>query len=376
MKYLTEFRNGEVARLMAREIHQVATRPWKIMEICGGQTHSIIRNGIDQMLPTGIEMIHGPGCPVCVTPLALIDKALAIAAQPGVIFCSFGDMLRVPGTDADLFQIKGRGGDVRVVYSPLDAVELAVKNPDKQVVFFGVGFETTAPANAMSVHLAKRRGLRNFSLLVSHVLVPPAIEAIMNSPENHVQAFLAAGHVCSVMGYWEYPPLADKFEIPIVVTGFEPLDLLDGIRRAVIQLEKGKHHVENAYERIVTYAGNLQAQQLLGEVFELTDRAWRGIGVIPNSGWRLNDTYRAFDAEERFQISGIHTEESPLCKAGDVLRGAIKPAECPAFGKECTPRHPLGATMVSSEGACAAYFNYGRFISAEQLAGAGAVNGR
>jgi hydrogenase expression/formation protein HypD len=374
MKYLTEFRNGEVAQRMAREIHQVATRPWKIMEICGGQTHSIIRNGIDQMLPTGIEMIHGPGCPVCVTPLALIDKALAIAAQPGVIFCSFGDMLRVPGTDADLFQIKGRGGDVRVVYSPLDAVELAVKNPEKQVVFFGVGFETTAPANAMSVHLAKRRGLKNFSLLVSHVLVPPAIEAIMSSPENKVQAFLAAGHVCSVMGYWEYPSLADEFEIPIVVTGFEPLDLLDGIRRAVIQLEKGEHHVENAYERIVTYAGNLEAQRLLGEVFEGTDRAWRGIGVIPKSGWRLNDKFREFDAEERFQISGIHTEESPLCRAGDVLRGAIKPAECPAFGKECTPRHPLGATMVSSEGACAAYFNYGRFLSAEELASAGAVN--
>ena len=374
MKYLNEFRDGEVAKRMAREIWQVATRPWKIMEICGGQTHSIIRNGIDQMLPPGIEMIHGPGCPVCVTQLALIDKALAIAAQPGVIFCSFGDMLRVPGTAADLFQIKGRGGDVRVVYSPLDAVELAVKNPDKQVVFFGVGFETTAPANAMSVHLAKRRGLKNFSLLVSHVLVPPAIEAIMSSPENQVQAFLAAGHVCSVMGYWEYPPLADQFEIPIVVTGFEPLDLLDGIRRAVIQLERGDHHVENAYDRIVTYAGNLEAQRLLAEVFEPTDRAWRGIGVIANSGWRLNEKYRDFDAETRFQITGIHTEESPLCKAGDVLRGAMKPAQCPAFGRECTPRHPLGATMVSSEGACAAYFNYGRFLSAEELANAGAAH--
>ena len=374
MKYLSEFRNGEIAQRMAREICQVATQPWKIMEICGGQTHSIIRNGIDQMLPHGIEMIHGPGCPVCVTPLSLIDKALAIAAQPGVIFCSFGDMLRVPGTDADLFQIKGRGGDVRVVYSPLDAVELAVKNPDKQVVFFGVGFETTAPANAMSVHLARRRSIRNFSLLVSHVLVPPAIEAIMSSPENQVQAFLAAGHVCSVMGYWEYPSLADQFKIPIVVTGFEPLDLLDGIRRAVIQLEKGEHRVENAYERIVSYAGNLEAQQLLAEVFEVTDRAWRGIGVIPKSGWRLSDKYRAFDAEERFQISGIHTAESPLCKAGDVLRGAIKPAQCPAFGTDCTPRRPLGATMVSSEGACAAYFNYGRLLSAEELASAGAAH--
>ncbi len=371
MKYLNEFRNGEIAQRMAREIHQVTTRPWKIMEVCGGQTHSIIKNGIDQMLPAEIEMVHGPGCPVCVTPLELIDKALAIAAQPGVIFCSFGDMLRVPGTDADLFQVKGQGGDVRVVYSPLDAVDLAAKHPDKQVVFFGVGFETTAPANAMSVHLAKRRGLKNFSVLVSHVLVPPAIEAIMSSPGNKVQGFLAAGHVCSVMGYWEYPPIADKFEIPIVVTGFEPLDLLDGIRRAVVQLERGEHRVENAYERIVTYAGNMQAQQLLAEVFEVTDRAWRGIGVIPLSGWRLSAAYREFDAEERFQISGIHTEESALCRAGDVLRGAIKPAECGAFGKECTPRHPLGATMVSSEGACAAYYNYGRFISAEQLAGAG-----
>jgi hydrogenase expression/formation protein HypD len=358
---------------MAGEIHAITTRPWKIMEVCGGQTHSIIKNGIDQMLPDKIEMIHGPGCPVCVTPLELIDKALAIAAVPGVIFCSFGDMLRVPGTDADLFQIKGAGGDVRVVYSPLDAVDLAVKNPDKQVVFFGVGFETTAPANAMSVHVAKRRGLKNFSLLVSHVLVPPAIEAIMSSPGNKVQAFLLAGHVCSVMGYWEYPPISEKFKIPLVVTGFEPLDLLDGIRRAVIQLEAGKHEVENAYERIVKFEGNTAAQKMLGEVFEVTDRAWRGIGVIPRSGWRLSEAYREFDAEERFQISGIHTQESALCRAGEVLRGAIKPAECAAFGKECTPRHPLGATMVSSEGACAAYFNYGRFLSAEELAGAGSA---
>ena len=374
MKYLTEFRNGEIAQRMAREIHQVATRPWKIMEVCGGQTHSIIKNGIDQMLPAGIEMVHGPGCPVCVTPLVLIDKALAIAAQPGVIFCSFGDMLRVPGTEGDLFQVKGGGGDVRVVYSPLDAVELAVRNPDRQVVFFGVGFETTAPANAMSVHMAKRRGIRNFSLLVSHVLVPPAIEAIMSSPGNQVQGFLLAGHVCSVMGYWEYPPIAEKYRVPLVVTGFEPLDLLDGIRRCVLQLEAGRHEVENAYPRIVHYDGNQAAQKLLAEVFEVTDRAWRGIGMIPRSGWRLNDVYREFDAEERFRISGIHTEESKLCRSGDVLRGAIKPAECPAFGKECTPRHPLGATMVSSEGACAAYYNYGRFISAEELAGKTAIS--
>jgi hydrogenase expression/formation protein HypD len=289
------------------------------------------------------------------------------------MFCSFGDMLRVPGTEGDLFQVKGRGGDVRVVYSPLDAVELAVKNPDRQVVFFGVGFETTAPANAMSVHLAKRRGLKNFSLLVSHVLVPPAIAAILQSPGNKVQAFLAAGHVCSVMGYWEYPPLAGRFRVPIVVTGFEPLDLLDGIRRTVIQLEAGRHEVENAYSRVVTFEGNRAAQKLLSEVFVVTDRAWRGIGVIPKSGWKLNAEYREFDAEERFKITGIHTEESPLCHSGDVLRGAIKPAECPAFGKECTPRHPLGATMVSSEGACAAYYNYGRFLSAEELAGAGSA---
>jgi len=375
MRYLTEFRDGEVAQRMACEIRQVVTRPWKIMEVCGGQTHSIIKNGIDQMLPANVEMVHGPGCPVCVTPLELIDKALAIAAQPGVIFCSFGDMLRVPGTEGDLFQVKGLGGDVRVVYSPLDAVELAVKNPEKQVVFFGVGFETTAPASAMSVHLAKRRGLKNFSLLVSHVLVPPAIEAIMSSRGNQVQAFLAAGHVCSVMGYWEYAPLADRFGIPIVVTGFEPLDLLEGIRRAVIQLERGDHRVENAYERIVTYAGNLEAQKLLAEVFEVTDRAWRGIGVIPQSGWRLSAAYRGFDAEERFALSGIRTVESALCRAGDVLRGVIKPAECTAFGRQCTPRHPLGATMVSSEGACAAYYNYGRFLSGEELAGAGAVRG-
>ena len=374
MKYLSEFRNGEVAQQLARQIREITTRPWKIMEVCGGQTHSIIKNGIDQMLPAGVEMIHGPGCPVCVTPLELIDKALAIASRPEVIFCSFGDMLRVPGSQGDLFQVKARGGDVRVVYSPIDAVELATKNPDRQVVFFGVGFETTAPGNAMSVRLARQRGIKNFSVLVSHVLVPPAIAAILQSPGNQVHGFLLAGHVCSVMGYWEYPPLAEKYKVPLVVTGFEPLDLLDGIRRCVIQLEAGRYEVENAYERIVTFDGNRPAQKLLAEVFEVTDRAWRGIGVIPKSGWRLSADYREFDAEERFQISGIHTEESPLCHSGDVLRGVIKPAQCPAFGKECTPRHPLGATMVSSEGACAAYYNYGRYISAEELAATGASN--
>lgn len=367
MKYLAEFRNSDIAQALAREIHAATTRPWKIMEVCGGQTHSIIKNGIDQMLPAAIEMVHGPGCPVCVTPLELIDKALAIAAQPGVLFCSFGDMLRVPGSEGDLFQVKARGGDVRVVYSPLDAVDLAVRNPDRQVVFFGVGFETTAPASAMTVHLAKRRGLKNFSLLVSHVLVPPAIEAILGTPGHQIDAFLAAGHVCSVMGYWEYPPLADRFHVPIVVTGFEPLDLLEGIRCAIVQLERGEARVHNAYERVVTYAGNLEAQKLLAQVFEVTDRVWRGIGVIPKSGWRLNADYRHFDAEERFQIGGIHTRESALCHSGEVLRGAIKPAQCQAFAKECTPRHPLGATMVSNEGACAAYYNYGRFLSAEQF---------
>jgi hydrogenase expression/formation protein HypD len=260
-----------------------------------------------------------------------------------------------------------------VVYSPLDAVELAVKNPDKQVVFFGVGFETTAPANAMSVNVAKRRGIKNFSLLVSHVLVPPAIEAILQSPGNKVQAFLLAGHVCSVMGYWEYPPIAEKYGVPLVVTGFEPLDLLDGIRRTIIQLEAGRHEVENAYSRVVTFEGNRPAQKLLSEVFEVTDRAWRGIGVIPQSGWRLSEPYREFDAELRFHITGIHTHESELCRAGDVLRGAIQPAECSAFGKQCTPRHPLGAPMVSSEGSCAAYYNYGRFLSADELASAGSA---
>jgi hydrogenase expression/formation protein HypD len=366
MKYLTEFRNGELAQKLAAEIKAITTRPWAIMEVCGGQTHSIIRNGIDQLLPPEIELIHGPGCPVCVTPLELIDKALAIAAQPNVIFCSFGDMLRVPGSSKDLFRIKSEGGDIRVVYSPLDAVGIARDNPDRQVVFFGIGFETTAPANAMAVHQAKQQRLPNFSMLVSHVLVPPAIEAIMTAPGNRVQAFLAAGHVCSVMGTWQYPPLAGRFRCPIVVTGFEPLDVLDGIRRAVRQLEAGESFVDNAYARAVTVEGNKPAQALLAEVFAVTDRAWRGIGEIPQSGWRLSAAYREYDAELRFSVRDIHTQESALCHAGEVLQGRIKPHQCPAFGKQCTPRTPLGATMVSSEGACAAYFNYGRAMSPEQ----------
>ncbi|HNV76174.1 MAG TPA: hydrogenase formation protein HypD [Gemmatimonadaceae bacterium] len=366
MKYLTEFRDGAIAQRLAAEIRAMTTRPWAIMEVCGGQTHSILRNGIDQLLPSEIELIHGPGCPVCVTPLEVIDKALAIAARPGVIFTSFGDMLRVPGSDRDLFRVKSEGGDVRVVYSPLDAVQLARTNPDKQVVFFGIGFETTAPANAMAVHLAKREGLQNFSMLVSHVLVPPAIDAIMRAPSNRVQGFLAAGHVCSVMGFWQYPPLVSTHHVPIVITGFEPLDVLDGIRRTVRQLESGEARVENAYERVVTFDGNRPAQALLEEVFEVSDRAWRGIGTIPQSGWRLSAAYRDFDAEPRFDVGHINTVESTLCRAGEVLQGAIKPNQCEAFGKECTPRNPLGATMVSTEGACAAYYNYGRFVTLER----------
>ena len=361
MKHLTEYRDAEKAQRLAAEIHRVATRPWAIMEVCGGQTHSIIRNGVDQLLPPEVELIHGPGCPVCVTPLETIDRALTIAAKPGVIFCSFGDMLRVPGSRDNLFAVKAAGGDVRVVYSPLDAVKLAHAHPDREVVFLAIGFETTAPANAMAVKLASQQGLKNFSVLVSHVLVPPAIEAIMRSPGNRVNAFLAAGHVCSVMGTWQYPPLAERFRVPIVVTGFEPLDLLEGIRRTVLQLEQGRHGLENAYARVVTERGNEPAQAVLAEVFEPVDRAWRGIGVIPASGWRLADAYRNFDAEIRFAVTDVMAAESPLCRSGEVLKGTLKPNQCPAFGKECTPRTPLGATMVSSEGACAAYYHFGRF---------------
>jgi hydrogenase expression/formation protein HypD len=360
MKYLDEFADPDLAARLLERIQAVTTRPWAIMEVCGGQTHSIIRHGIDQLLPSGIEMIHGPGCPVCVTPLEIIDKALEIAARPDVIFCSFGDMLRVPGSEKDLFRIKSEGGDVRVVYSPLDAITLAQQNPDREVVFFGIGFETTAPANAMTVYEAKRLGVRNFSLLVSHVLVPPAIAAIMESPSCRVQAFLAAGHVCSVMGTEEYPPLAERYRVPIVVTGFEPLDILEGIRRTVIQLEEGRYELENAYPRVVPPEGNPAAKAMLADVFEVTDRAWRGIGVIPDSGWRLSESYRDFDAEHRFDVGGLHTDESAICRSGEVLQGLIKPHECAAFGRECTPRNPLGATMVSSEGACAAYYLYRR----------------
>lgn len=364
MKYLDEFRDPDLAARLFGEIRSITTRHWAIMEVCGGQTHSIIRNGIDQLLPDKIELIHGPGCPVCVTPLNVIDKALAIAARPDVIFCSFGDMLRVPGSSKDLFRVKSEGGEVRVVYSPLDALKLARENSDKQVVFFGIGFETTAPANAMAVFQARQQNITNFSMLVSHVLVPPAIAAIMESPQNRVQAFLAAGHVCAVMGYQQYPPLAAKYKVPIVVTGFEPLDVLEGIRRVVLQLEAGRHEVENAYPRVVTLEGNKAAQAMIADVFDVADRNWRGIGTIPQSGWKLREKYRAFDAEPKFDVTNIQTSESALCRSGEVLQGMIKPHQCAAFGKECTPRTPLGATMVSSEGACAAYFNYGRAAKA------------
>ncbi|MCQ4079347.1 hydrogenase formation protein HypD [Streptomyces sp. RB6PN25] len=360
MKYIEEFQNPELARRLLDDIHTTATRPWALMEVCGGQTHSIIRHGIDQLLPEQVELIHGPGCPVCVTPLEVIDKALEIASRPGVIFCSFGDMLRVPGSGRDLFQVKSEGADVRVVYSPLDALRIAQQNPDRDVVFFGIGFETTAPPNAMTVYQARKLKIRNFSMLVSHVLVPPAIEAIMTSPDCRVQAFLAAGHVCSVMGISEYPPLADRFKVPIVVTGFEPLDILEGVRRAVRQLERGEHTVENAYPRAVRPEGNPAAQTMLQDVFEVTDRAWRGIGVIPHSGWKLSDRYRDYDAEHRFAVGAITTQEPAACRSGEVLQGLLKPHQCEAFGTTCTPRNPLGATMVSSEGACAAYYLYRR----------------
>ncbi|MCU0284199.1 MAG: hydrogenase formation protein HypD [Candidatus Nanopelagicales bacterium] len=360
MKYLDEFGDVELAQRLLDDIRATVTRPWALMEVCGGQTHTIIRNGIDQLLPEGVEMIHGPGCPVCVTPLEMIDRALAIAEQPGVIFCSFGDMIRVPGSHDDLFAVKARGGDVRVVYSPLDAVKLARDNPDRQVVFFGVGFETTAPANAMTVKLAREQGIGNFSLLVSHVLVPPAIRAIMDSPTCRVQGFLAAGHVCTVMGMAQYGPLVQAYQVPIVVTGFEPLDVLEGIRRVLHQLEAGQARLDNAYPRAVAPQGNPVAQAVVAEVFTTCDRQWRGIGMIPQSGWRLSPAFADFDAEQRFEVAGIVTQESPVCRAGEVLQGLIKPHQCAAFGRACTPRSPLGAPMVSSEGACAAYHAFRR----------------
>jgi len=361
MKYVDEFRDGKAAQTLAEAIRRKVTRPWTLMEVCGGQTHAIVRFGLDELLPKAISLIHGPGCPVCVTPVALIDQGLAIAAQPGVTFCSFGDMLRVPGSSEDLFSVKSRGADVRVVYSPLDALALARENPDREVVFFAVGFETTAPANALAVSQAKKEGLRNFSILVSHVRVPPALEAILASPRRRVDAFLAAGHVCSIMGMEEYTPLAAKHCVPIVVTAFEPVDLLQGILMCVAQLEEGRAEVENQYARLVKVGGNRPAQALIQEVFQVVDRTWRGIGAIPDSGFGLRDEYAEFDAARRFRVGDIGGPESPDCQSGQVLQGFLKPPQCPAFGKTCTPDHPLGATMVSSEGACAAYYRYRRF---------------
>ena len=360
MKFVDEYRREADARKMLQAIRRTVTRPWVVMEICGGQTHTLLRSGIDQMLPELVTLVHGPGCPVCVTPLEMIDRAIAIAQRPGTIFTSFGDMMRVPGSKLDLLSVKARGGDVRMVYSPLDALKLAVENPAREVVFFAVGFETTAPANAMAVREAKRRGVGNFSILSSHVLVPPAMAAILSSPDNLVQGFLAAGHVCTVMGYREYEPIAARYRIPVVVTGFEPLDLLHGLQMALAALEEGRHGVENQYSRSVTRDGNLPAQKVLSEVFEVCDRPWRGIGVIPMSGYRLNESYAAFDASRRFEVEGIKTEEPAVCIAGEIMQGRKRPNACAAFGKECTPEHPLGAPMVSTEGACSAYYQYHR----------------
>lgn len=360
MRYVDEFRSAEGVQKLVRELHAATTRSWTIMEICGGQTHTIVKSGIDGLLPKSITLVHGPGCPVCVTPLELIDKAVALAAMPNVIFTSFGDMLRVPGSEMDLLSVKAQGGEVRIVYSPLDAVRIAQENPQKEIVFFAVGFETTAPANAMSVWQANALGVKNYSVLVSHVLVPPAMEAILSSSTNRVQGFLAAGHVCTVMGYEEYEPLAEKFRAPIVVTGFEPTDILQGILMTVRQLESGRSEVENQYSRSVRREGNRPAQELLKKVFSVSDRQWRGIGMIPNSGFTLHPDFAFYDAERRFDLSGIRTIESTICIAGKIMQGMKKPSDCPAYGHTCTPEHPLGAPMVSSEGACAAYFQYAR----------------
>ncbi len=354
MKYLDEYRDAKAARCLAAAIERSATRPWTIMEVCGGQTHAIIRYGLDEILPRAIDLVHGPGCPVCVTSLETLDRAHAIAAQPGVIFCSFGDMLRVPGSQGDLLELKARGCDVRVVYSPLDAVDIASTHPDRRVVFFAIGFETTAPANAMAVAQARRRGLRNFSALVSHVLVPPAMTTILAAPGNRVQGFLGPGHVCTVMGYLDYEPIAQRFGVPIVITGFEPVDMLEGVLRIVQQLEAGEVRVENQYARAVRPGGNPAARRLVDEVFEVCDRKWRGVGSIPRSGLRLRAAYADHDAERVFAVGCIETHESAVCISGEILRGLRKPHECPAFGQDCTPEWPLGATMVSAEGACAA----------------------
>jgi hydrogenase expression/formation protein HypD len=379
MKYLDEYRDGPIAAKIVAEIRHIQTKPWVLMEVCGGQTHSIVKHGIDHLLPEGIELVHGPGCPVCVTPLEMIDKAHAIAKRPDVIFCSFGDMLRVPGSDGDLFTIKSQGSDVRIVYSPLDCLKIARSNPDRQVVFFAIGFETTAPANAMLVWRAREDGVKNVSVLVSHVLVPPAMASILASPLNRVQGFLGPGHVCAVMGYTEYEPLSERFKVPIVITGFEPLDILHGTLMTIRQLEMGEAKVENQYSRILDRNGNLTAQKLVSSVFEVGDRKWRGIGMIPDSGYHLRRGFQEHDAERIFDVHGINTQEPEACISGQILRGIKKPHDCAAFGTLCTPQRPLGATMVSAEGACAAYYAYGRhlerqrdsqLVSADSLGGA------
>ena len=362
MKYLDEYRSEELAQKVVGEIRRVVTKPWVLMEVCGGQTHTIVKYGIDHMIPPEVELVHGPGCPVCVTSLEMIDKAHAIARRPDVIFTSFGDMLRVPGSDGDLLVLKSRGADIRVVYSPIDALKIARANPDKKVVFFAIGFETTAPGNAMAVFQARKQGIKNFSVLVSHVLVPPAIASILQSPFNRVQGFLGPGHVCTVMGYREYEPIAERFRVPIVITGFEPLDILQGILMTVQQLEQGKWDVENQYPRVVKREGNVIAQDLVDQVFEIGDRKWRGVGSIPKSGYKLRYEFRDHDAERIFEVEEIDTKEPEICISGLVLRGVKKPHDCPAFGTLCTPEHPLGATMVSAEGACAAYYAYGRHL--------------
>jgi len=360
VKFLDEYRDPALALAIVADIKRRVTRPWVLMEICGGQTHTLMRYGIDELLPKEVELVHGPGCPVCVTPLELVDKAVAIASRPEVIFVSYGDMLRVPGSEQDLFQVKAAGGDVRVAYSPMEAVELARRHPEREVVFFAVGFETTAPANAMTVWQAEREGLKNFSILVSHVLVPPAIRLLLNSPQNRVQGFIAPGHVCAVMGCGEYEDLARNYKMPFVVSGFEPLDLLEGIRMLIVQLEEGRAAVENQYVRSVTRQGNELARVRMDEVFEVSDRKWRGIGEIPQSGYALRQNYAAFDAELKFGVSTTHADEAPDCIAALILQGLKKPVNCTAFGTRCTPDRPLGAPMVSSEGACAAYYRYRR----------------
>jgi len=371
MKYLDEYRNEALAQKIVGELRRIVTKPWVLMEVCGGQTHTIVKYGIDHLLPSDVELVHGPGCPVCVTSLEMIDKAHAIARQSDVIFCSFGDMLRVPGSAADLLVLKSRGADVRVVYSPIDSLKIARANPGKKVVFFAIGFETTAPGNAMAVWQARQQGIKNFSVLVSHVLVPPAIASILQSPLNRVQGFLGPGHVCTVMGYREYEPIAERYKVPIVITGFEPLDILEGVLMTVRQLEEGSAEVQNQYPRVVKREGNRVAQELVNKVFDVCDRKWRGVGSIPKSGYKLRYEFRDHDAERLFNVEEIDTQEPSVCISGLVLKGVKKPHDCPAFGKECTPQRPLGATMVSAEGACAAYYAYGRHLDIQKRVGKG-----